>query len=747
MFANPIFLFALLGGAVPIVVHLIFRRKRTGIEYPTLMFFKRVDMKLASRRKIKEVVLLILRALAVMLLALALARPSLQGNAGGSASADSVLVLDNSASMGLNAGVGTRLDFARTRAASVLSLLGAEGRAALLTVVPSDAVTPVSSLTGDRDLLNKALTAIAPSNGAGSLAGAIRQAGEVLAKSSSATNREVFIFTDMQGHAFKDDQALKKATEALPPRTRLFLCAAPGGGSENNLGIAAVSLDPRPKVAGRSIALSATIKNYSKHEQTASVSATLKDQAAKKVSIALQGGASQTVSFALPLGQEGFTSGEVRLDNDDVAYDNVWPFCVQVRGPIRILLISPSAAKSEQDQSFYLGKALDPTGDGRLTGMKVIHVAQQNAPQGSLENYDVVIVAGCYALSPGTLKSLNEYADRGGGLMIFAGDRDAPLSANHPLQSLLGGQIEGELIASKTQTALGLRAVNEASPFFDDARNTDGRVDFHEVSIVKALKVRAGHDTSVLAEFTNGHPALLLHGVGKGRVLWWTVSGHADDSNMPLSPSFLPLLHGAVAVLANAQSQALERRAGQPLILDLSAAKSVPAALNLYDPDERLTEIPVENAQMNWRMTGRSGVYRIEPKAGDSGAGAKGPKQGAGIAGIPSGFAVTPDPDESLPEYVSTRDALRALSADNAFAVDAGTDLLPLLAQARQGRELFGIFIMAAFFMVLAEALLANMLGTRMKPPSKNKPEQTVQVVRDARPEKGLKIDNVEPVK
>ena len=69
MFANPVFLFGLLAVSVPILIHLIFRRKRRAIEYPTLIFFKRVDMKLASRRKIKERLLLFLRMIVVTLIA------------------------------------------------------------------------------------------------------------------------------------------------------------------------------------------------------------------------------------------------------------------------------------------------------------------------------------------------------------------------------------------------------------------------------------------------------------------------------------------------------------------------------------------------------------------------------------------------------------------------------------------------------------------------------------------------------
>src|SRR4029079_8725023 len=148
MFANPVFLYALAAGAIPVLVHLIFRRRRTAVEFPTLMFFHRVDMKLASRRKLKEVLLLILRALALMFVALALARPGWQSNTSDEGtSADAVLIIDNSATMGLSAPAGTRLEQARSRAKSILTSMGRTGRVALITTVAGDPAGEIATLS------------------------------------------------------------------------------------------------------------------------------------------------------------------------------------------------------------------------------------------------------------------------------------------------------------------------------------------------------------------------------------------------------------------------------------------------------------------------------------------------------------------------------------------------------------------------------------------------------------------------
>lgn len=718
MFANPLFLFGLLGAAVPVIIHLIFRRKRTAMDLPTLMFLRRVEMKLASRRNLKEILLLTLRALAIVFIVLALARPGFQSHSSGSAtraSADCVIVIDNSASMGLKLATGTRLDAARAQASAILNTLGAEGRAAILTTVPSEATLDAGALNGDKQKLQKALQSLQPSQGAGALTGTLARAGEILEQSSTAPNREIYIVGDFQKNAFKDEQALRTAASALPARTSVFLCPIPGGAPANNLSLVSVITDPRPKVAGRKISLIAKVKSNSLNESTSSLTSAFRDQAPQQLNLTLAPGAIQDVPLSLMLGQEGFASGEVKLDADDAAFDNVWPFCIEIRGPIRVLVLSPGGEKREElEDSFYLRKALDPTGDGRLSGIRVTHNIQQDAPQKSLDGFDAVVLAGCTALPPATLKLLDDFVEHGGGLMVFAGKKDAALAANHPLQRFLGGKITGEVAVAKDQPALNLRAVQPATPYFEDSRTTDGRVEFKEVTVLKALKSEANRDASVLAEFSDGHPAIVLQPRGNGRILWWTLNPNADDSNLPLMPSFLSLLHCSVSVLCNAQSQALERKAGQPLILDFSGPsvkRPVPAAITVFDPDEKSYEVPLAGGRLTWRDTGRAGIYRLQTKTSTNTNTNK--VANTAKSAIPPGFAVVPDPDEGDVEYLASSEVQRALGVKNATIIPTGTDVAAAIATTRQGRELFGTFIFLSLMMVLAEAMLANMLGTR----------------------------------
>src|SRR6266446_2275042 len=104
-FLAPFFLVGLGAVAIPIVIHLIQRERKRVVEFPSLMFIRRIPYQSVRRRRIRHWLLLAMRATAVALLVLAFARPFFRQNALAAAAAtggarEVVILLDQSASMG-----------------------------------------------------------------------------------------------------------------------------------------------------------------------------------------------------------------------------------------------------------------------------------------------------------------------------------------------------------------------------------------------------------------------------------------------------------------------------------------------------------------------------------------------------------------------------------------------------------------------------------------------------------------------
>src|SRR5262245_32495126 len=135
-FQNLILLFGLAAIAIPLLVHLLNRRRYDVVDWGAMQF---LEMSQTTRRRmmLEEILLMLLRMSVIAVFVLALAAPVASGPWLGVLAdrppRDVVLVIDGSASMGADHGSGrTPHDAARELALKLLVDLGADDRVALV---------------------------------------------------------------------------------------------------------------------------------------------------------------------------------------------------------------------------------------------------------------------------------------------------------------------------------------------------------------------------------------------------------------------------------------------------------------------------------------------------------------------------------------------------------------------------------------------------------------------------------------
>src|ERR1044072_7442711 len=104
-FLAPLFFAGLAAVAIPVLVHLIQRERKNVVEFPSLMFIRKIPYQSVERRRIHNWLLLLRRAGAMIMLIAAFSRPFLrvdpvQAAAATSGAREVVILLDRSASMG-----------------------------------------------------------------------------------------------------------------------------------------------------------------------------------------------------------------------------------------------------------------------------------------------------------------------------------------------------------------------------------------------------------------------------------------------------------------------------------------------------------------------------------------------------------------------------------------------------------------------------------------------------------------------
>src|SRR5512132_4361588 len=116
-FVAPLVLVGLGALAIPVLIHLIQRERKRVVEFPSLMFVRKIPYQSVRRRRIRHWFLLLMRAAATALIVAAFARPFFPAGAAAEIAASGgtrevVILLDHSASMGY----GDRWERARTAA-------------------------------------------------------------------------------------------------------------------------------------------------------------------------------------------------------------------------------------------------------------------------------------------------------------------------------------------------------------------------------------------------------------------------------------------------------------------------------------------------------------------------------------------------------------------------------------------------------------------------------------------------------
>ena len=216
-FATPLFLIAVLAGLIPIALHMIHRQQAKTIPFSTLRFLRLSVERTRKRKYLHDLLLLLLRIASLVFIAIALAKPTMNRIAslfGRNATSAVVLVLDNSASMGIVDEEGPRWEQALHVSEQILDNLDdGDSVALLLTCGP---LRPnLDRLYQNQEVVRQALDECRVSSERADLALRLQMA-EKLLDDSDAPNKEIFVVTDMQAISW---ESLKPSNEndSAPP--------------------------------------------------------------------------------------------------------------------------------------------------------------------------------------------------------------------------------------------------------------------------------------------------------------------------------------------------------------------------------------------------------------------------------------------------------------------------------------------------------------------------------------------------
>lgn len=570
-FLNPLFLLGLAAIAAPIIVHLVRRTKAPRVEFPSLMFVRRVPQKTIRKRMVQNWLLLALRCLAFLLLALAFVRPyfgSGEANEGQGKRAN-VILLDTSFSMRF----GKRFDQAKARALSILDQTAGSESTSLVTFGQS--YETVARFTTDGSKLRAALDGVKVGSGATDYAQALRGAAELF-KEIGLKDRRIVLISDFQAagrnlaeSAFQLSQDIKLQTMDV------------GEAQAANLAVTDVSaraLIYQPKYEDK---LTARIANFSDEARSnVRVEFLLNERSVEKRELKIAANDSATVEFTGFNLNEGINQCEVRVEGDDFPFDNKFYFTLRRTAQLKALLIE--TASRGRSESFFIRNAMT-TGENLPFDVETKTAGSVNPTD--LSGYRVIILNDA-AISQALAAGLVKFVESGGGLIISAGLHTEAESFNQAFQNVAPARLEEKVLfrGGSGGDYVTMSEIKTDHPIFEVFRQS-GRLSSARVFGYHRTTSREG--AAVLARYEDGNPALLEATHGSGKILLFTSTFDASWNDLPLTPLYLPLVRQMTRHLGERDERAWHLL-GQSFTVSPAKDGTVPAVD--LPTGERLTE-------------------------------------------------------------------------------------------------------------------------------------------------------------
>jgi hypothetical protein len=686
-FLAPLFLLGLAALAVPVLVHLIQRERKTPIEFPSLMFVRRIPYQSVQRRRITNWPLFLLRCAAVLLIVLAFSRPFLRQTPVQAAFATSgarevVILLDRSASMGY----GDTWTRAQDEAKRVIDGLG-NGDQATLVLFDRNAEENVRA-TGDATRLRAAVDAAELSSGATRFAPALRLAQSLLSRSSLG-QKEVVAITDMQRTGWE------RPEEIQFPEGTTFTPVPVGVVDAANVSVTSVAFNRARFATEERVTVTAAVTNRGT-EAVENVPVTLQVDGlqAGSVRATLPPGVATPVTFPAFTLAQTFVRGVVRAGADPLEADNVFNFVLSPARSAPVLVVTRDGAAATE--SLYLAAGL-AVGTPPAFQVETMPVSKLSAS--SLARASVVVFADV-AVPTALGGDLTRFVERGGGVLAVLGGRSGALDS---AGALLPGSLSAPRDApgGRFETLGVIDFSHQALELFKMPKSGD----FSSVRFFRVRPIVPEPTDSVLARFADGTVAMVERRVAGGRVIAFGSTLDGDWNDLVLKPVFVPLLHQLTRYLGQVETQPEWQTAGQ--VVDVTQRV---AALTAGGADARVTSAVVLSPSGRRTTVGdggsasavevnEQGFYEIRP-------------DGGAVSGRPFTIAVNLDAAESdLTAMDEQEFTAGATGRASLVGAPVPVDVLPEETERRQ--SVWWFLLLVGFVLLVAESVLANRLSQK----------------------------------
>jgi hypothetical protein len=651
-FITPAFFAAgALLAAIPIIIHILNRRRFKTVQWAAMEFLLRAMRKNRRRLRFEQWLLLAVRCCALLLLGLALARPtgcedSSLATMAGQRSGVHVIVIDNSYSMAYEADrtdARTQLDQAKLLAKQEIDRLSAGGESVAVITAARPATAIIAKPAYDLEAAKTAVDRIEQSFSGTDLLGALQKASDIAREEAGDRPKMLYVLDDGTRSAWENGQAealasLGKQLATQYNRVTHFNLARP---TQWNHAVLSVKSEANLVRSDFSNAFQATVRGFGGQsdatlqwrldEQPLPGSETFKPELntppRTQAQAQINQGGTHVITAAL--------TSDNRLKADDTRWR-----VVDVASELKVLIVEGERGLGRlQGSGSFLRLALaPPSEEGSHVGIGQVRTQSYVMPEviSDLElgnkvlgDYRAIILTSVGQISAPQADQLKAFVQQGGTLMVFMGE---DVNADAYNQVLLPRQLMPGPLTRR------MRAAGDQKPYTFDFQPYGS---LHPLLQAFSHREHTGLETAqiytywqvelpadgraqrvmnyVPDEKNHQDPAITIHDLGNGRVVFFSTtagptSAGALWTTLPAKPVYVALMHELLAGSVTSGDRWMNLTVGQPL--EIPPTIQLTGVPTLKDPQQ--ADIVVEETRNDAgqsiyrsRPLSRPGVYRL----------------------------------------------------------------------------------------------------------------------------------------
>ncbi len=670
-FIYPQLLWALGLLVIPIIIHLFYFRRFKKVYFSNIRFLQEIKQETSSRNKIKNLLILLMRLLAIACLIFAFAQPFIASNSKAKSGTKGVSIyVDNSFSMSAESDDESILQLAKKKAIQISEACGETDKIQVFTSDFEGQHQRFVSQEEARGFIDQ----ISSSPSVRNLSSAVNRAKQAM-KTEAFDNKIIYLISDFQTSISDTWESDSAYTINLIPLQAV---------KESNVSIDSAYIESGVAITNQANLMKVVLNNHS-DEDAENVRLTMNIDGQEKPmgSYDLKANRKIVVNASFSPNKAGWQEGALKITDFPIVFDDTYNFSYYVNDNVNILSINQSG------QNRYVEAALRNITYFNLRNMSIGQIKYD-----VFTEQDLIILNDVQKISSGINNELKQFVNNGGNLLIFPSANADKTSFNNLLASLKTNTLKEFTTARKE-----VKTINTNEFVFD------GVFESRQSSNLR-LPITNGQYN--LSSFQNTlKTALLSYRDGTDYITKSQLDlGYVYLCAAPLDPSkndlvnnaeiFVPMIYKMA--LSRADRSRLAYTVGRDQVLMTDAVRKSAEQNFLMTGPREFIPGQFNNGKQTMLDLGNqikeSGFYQLELDG-----------QSKGL------FAFNYDLQESALDYYSIDELKDQYSGQvNIYSAGSNADFTQLINEKESGVRLWRWFLLACLLFLLLEQLFIRLL-------------------------------------